>query len=227
MPSPSSRSRSITAASAGSSLSSAPTQPSRTPSADKIGAHGGLRLRPDPPGRPVIAAMHFGIGRRKRRLADAAQPMHRRDATRPSKRASDISIAASASSRPKKCSGTRIGTFECAILPGNGGRFSAGPTGDCTPPGNGPRGGFLAGSRKALSRARASSSVMPCRSPDLSAFPTAADHFRGLVVPATARSRAATKATRRPQFDLSARFRRQPASPSHPPPCRGPRRNPA
>ena len=81
-------------------------------------------------------------------------------------RASDVSIVASESSRPKKCSGTRIGTFDCAILPGNGGRGvdAAGAAGDFVPPGNGPRGGFLAGSRKALRRARASSSVMPCKS---------------------------------------------------------------
>jgi hypothetical protein len=45
----------------------------------QIGAHGGVRLRPDPPSRPVIAAMFLGVGRRKRCLVNAAQPMHRRD----------------------------------------------------------------------------------------------------------------------------------------------------
>src|ERR1019366_3044867 len=65
--------------SAGSSLSSAPTQPSRTPSATRSAPQGGLRLRPDPPGRPVITAMFFSIGGRKRGLADTAQPMHGRN----------------------------------------------------------------------------------------------------------------------------------------------------
>ena len=38
-----------------------------------------FRLRPDPPGRPVVAAMRLGVGGRQRRLADAAQPVQRRD----------------------------------------------------------------------------------------------------------------------------------------------------
>jgi hypothetical protein len=77
-----------------------------------------------------------------------------------------LSLFIGSSSRPRKCSGTRIGTFECAILPGKTGRgaVEVGAAGDLAPPGNGPRGGFLAGSRKALSRARASSSVIAWRS---------------------------------------------------------------
>jgi hypothetical protein len=59
----------------------------------------------------------------------------------------------------------QIGTFDRAILPGNGGGVPVGgPLVDGAPPGNGPRGGFPGGSRKALRRARASSSVTPCKS---------------------------------------------------------------
>ncbi len=46
---------------------------------DEIGAHGGVRLRPDPPGSAVAAAMFVRIGGRQRGLGDATQPMHRRD----------------------------------------------------------------------------------------------------------------------------------------------------
>ena len=46
---------------------------------DEIGAHAGLGLRPDPPGRPVVAAMPLGVGGRQRGLADSAQPVQRRD----------------------------------------------------------------------------------------------------------------------------------------------------
>lgn len=46
---------------------------------DEIGAHRIRRLRPHPPRRAVFTAMAFGISRRKGRLPDAPQPMHRRD----------------------------------------------------------------------------------------------------------------------------------------------------
>ena len=46
---------------------------------DEIGAHRIRRLRPHPPRRAIFAAMALRISRRKRRLPDAAQPMHRRD----------------------------------------------------------------------------------------------------------------------------------------------------
>ena len=47
---------------------------------DEIGAHGRSALRPDPPGRAISRRlMAVGVGRRERRLADAAQAMQRRD----------------------------------------------------------------------------------------------------------------------------------------------------
>ena len=49
------------------------------PKRNEIGAHGRFGLRQDPPGRAIIGAMAFGVGRRDRRLADAAQPMQRGD----------------------------------------------------------------------------------------------------------------------------------------------------
>ena len=86
----------------------------------QIGAHAGLGLRPDPPGRPVVAAMQLRVGGRERGLADAA---HARAASRwpnPTLLAcgeaalSAASMAASSSSRPMKWVGTRIGMLETA-----------------------------------------------------------------------------------------------------------------
>ena len=54
-----------------------PPEPHAEP--DEIGAHRGLGLRPDPPRRPVVAAMPLRVGGRQRGLADAAQPVQRRD----------------------------------------------------------------------------------------------------------------------------------------------------
>jgi hypothetical protein len=45
----------------------------------EIGAHAVRGLRPDPPGGAVVAAVALGIGRRKRGLAHAAQPVQRGD----------------------------------------------------------------------------------------------------------------------------------------------------
>jgi hypothetical protein len=106
--------------------------------------------------------MFFGIGGGKRRFARAAQPT-----TVISWPLNDSQILASASSRPRKCNGTLTRIFESAArAPGNddGGIVAVGAARDFVLPGNGPFVGFLAGSRKALRRARASSSVMPCRS---------------------------------------------------------------
>lgn len=80
----------------------------------KIGAQAEFRLCSNPPDDPVVVAMLLRIGRRKCRLADAAQPVQGGNATAPwpSSRLNAASIAASASSRPKKCVGTRIGMLE-------------------------------------------------------------------------------------------------------------------
>jgi len=46
---------------------------------DQISAKGGLRLRPDPPCRPVVAAMLLRIGGRERTLAHAPLPVQCRN----------------------------------------------------------------------------------------------------------------------------------------------------
>ena len=46
---------------------------------DKIGAQGGFRLRPDPPGRPVVTTAALCVSGSKRGLSDAAQPVQGRD----------------------------------------------------------------------------------------------------------------------------------------------------
>ncbi len=51
---------------------------------NEIGSHAGLRLCPDPPGRPVVAAMPLGVGGRKDRLAYPRSPCSAVTATRPS-----------------------------------------------------------------------------------------------------------------------------------------------
>ncbi len=53
------------------------------PERHQIGAHAGLGLRPDPPGRPVVAAVLLRIGGRQRGLADPTHPVQRRDGPRP------------------------------------------------------------------------------------------------------------------------------------------------
>src|SRR5262249_52129953 len=47
--------------------------------ADEIGTQSGLRLRPNPPRRPVVGAMALRIGGRERRLAHSPHPVQRRD----------------------------------------------------------------------------------------------------------------------------------------------------
>ena len=46
---------------------------------DEVATHAGLGLRPDPPCRPIIAAMALRISRGQRRLADAAKSIQRRN----------------------------------------------------------------------------------------------------------------------------------------------------
>ena len=79
MPSPSWRNRSITVSTAISSLSFAPEPAQSNAERDEIGAHGGRRLRPDPPSGAVVAAMALRVGGCKRGLADATQSVQRRD----------------------------------------------------------------------------------------------------------------------------------------------------
>ena len=54
-----------------------PAEPHAKP--DQVGAHAVRRLRPDPPGGAVVAAMALGVGRRQRGLADPAQAVQRGD----------------------------------------------------------------------------------------------------------------------------------------------------
>jgi hypothetical protein len=46
---------------------------------NEIGAHGVEGLRRDPPRRTIISLMALGVSRSKRRLADPAQSVQRRD----------------------------------------------------------------------------------------------------------------------------------------------------
>ena len=91
------------------------------PERHQIGAHAGLGLRPDPPGRPVVAAIELRVGGRERGLADAAHAMQRRDGAEPRPSLacrggvlSAAAMAASSASRPMKWVGTRIGMLETA-----------------------------------------------------------------------------------------------------------------
>ncbi len=127
MPSPSCRSRSITAASAGSSLSSAADPAEPHPERHQIGAHAGLGLRPDPPGRPVVAAVALAHRRprawscRRRAFRAASRWPPTPTLLRLPREAvlSAAAMAASSSSRPMKWVGTRIGMLETAnTLPG-------------------------------------------------------------------------------------------------------------
>ena len=79
---------------------------------DEIGAHRRFRLRPDPPGRAIIAAMPLGVGGGERRLADAAQPVQRGDRDAPFVALQRRLDRGERSSRPMKCVGTRIGMLE-------------------------------------------------------------------------------------------------------------------
>ena len=58
-------------------ISSDPTQPYTK--RNEIGAHGWFRLRPDPPSRPVVAAVTLGIGSREGGLANTPQSVQSRD----------------------------------------------------------------------------------------------------------------------------------------------------
>jgi len=116
--------------------------------------------------------MALRVGRCKRSLPNATQSVQRGDGNQPLVALERRPIAASASPRPMKCSGTRIGMFDKAALPGNATRVCLEGCWDeaFLLPGRGPLGGFAAGSRKFLRRVRASSSLRPWRSQRLSRF---------------------------------------------------------